>query len=372
MEERSVDISPKSYIGNQNHLCSFSRPLPCGYFSVTQDREYQDSLEQLKYISKKYVEDIQTVDFDLNKDYEQRIPKPDGTDEKLDHILKFIVTNFQQIRANRRPINADFVCFRGLLRMIMCTPFEDREDWIILAMKYRGTIYLCGQDTEKKKFDNQNMSEQNKKFCSYGFKFEEYLLSSVPNQDGLGGPVKEGEEFCVMFQSTLDGKSLLYGAEMDGANSTAAIKNLDELRNAKFVELKVKQQEFNHKMKRNSAKFKYMKWWCQSFLVGIDDLVVGIRNREGICTETEPLKVSQIPKEVFKIDNNLWKPAECLNFCSDFLQQVKTIMTGIDSDTEVIKFEYLASDQKIIYSKFQDSHSFLPSWYLKFIREAKN
>lgn len=71
-------------------------------------------------------------------------------------------------------LNTDFVCFRGLLTQIMCS-LHLREDWTICATKWKDTIYLCAADN--KQTYNIPKEEQNK-FCSWGYKFEQYMLTS--------------------------------------------------------------------------------------------------------------------------------------------------------------------------------------------------
>jgi RAT1-interacting protein len=51
-------------------------------------------------------------------------------------------------------------------------------------------------------------------------------------------PVNEREELCVMFRAQLNNHSLLFGAEMDGVNSTSMIDSCSQLAEAKFIELK--------------------------------------------------------------------------------------------------------------------------------------
>ena len=59
----------------------------------------------------------------------------------------------------------------------MCSPYEQYEDWIILATKYKGRIYLCQKETEKKRQAVEAESDKQKKILSYGYKFEQFVLS---------------------------------------------------------------------------------------------------------------------------------------------------------------------------------------------------
>ena len=40
-----------------------------------------------------------------------------------------------------------------------------------------------------------------------------------------------------------------------------------------------------------------MKWWAQSFLIGVPKLVCGFRNDDGIIKSLQSFKISDIPKE---------------------------------------------------------------------------
>lgn len=51
-------------------------------------------------------------------------------------------------------------------------------------------------------------------------------------------PVNERKELCVMFRTKLNNHCLLFGAEMDGVESTSVINSCSELAGAKFIELK--------------------------------------------------------------------------------------------------------------------------------------
>lgn len=159
----------------------FSKPCIVGHFSVDKDRQYIPSSTNLQYITNTNVHE--PVKYDLNHGYENVVRKPANcVDEKLKHLLMFISQNVNLLKNEHEDpmklLSVDVVCFRGLLRLIMCTPYESREPWTILATKYRGTIYLCAQETEKSKRERLTQNETTKRILSYGFKFEQYMMSS--------------------------------------------------------------------------------------------------------------------------------------------------------------------------------------------------
>lgn len=160
-----------------------SEPKIIGSFSLNDKRCYLSDARNCKFLRK--LSPNQRVEFDLNNGYENVVHKPESCqNEKIDHLLQFILRNLNTIRqintnksTNDSFLPVDVVCFRGLLRLIMCTPYENREAWCILATKFKGTIYLCALETDKKRNDRLNESEMSKRILSYGFKFEQYMLA---------------------------------------------------------------------------------------------------------------------------------------------------------------------------------------------------
>ena len=105
----------------------------------------------------------------------------------------------------------------------------------------------------------------------------------------------EGEEFSCVFTTKLGQNVLLYAAEMDGFESKEIIAEPVNWSDLKSIEVKTNRKVQNYYQDCNFKK-KQSKWWLQSFLVGIENIVVGTRNDEGVVFELEELKVSDIPK----------------------------------------------------------------------------
>lgn len=159
-----------------------SKPEIVGYFSVNKERCYIPDARNCKYIKRTVFDRQQKLD--LNDGYEKVVHKPDNcVEEKINHLLRFIVRNLDKFQAkssdefNEEVLSINVVCFRGLLRLLMCTPYEYRDNWSILATKYKGTIYLCALETDERKSQRQNESSEMKRILSYGFKFEQYMMS---------------------------------------------------------------------------------------------------------------------------------------------------------------------------------------------------
>lgn len=292
-------LNPHFRYYNPNQFPNISKPRMISGFSIANNHQLPKNYSQLKYLQ---VPNSNDLKLDLNIGFETRITKPSNQDNKIDHILKYILSDLNKLKNCDQEIenlfNFQFVCFRGLLRLLMCTPYDLREPWTILAMKYKGTIYLCQKETDEKKFQRLNEDEKSKRFCSYGFKFEQYLLTDNPNVDPeTNQPVNETEEFCGMFSTKLEGKNILLAAEMDGILSNKMLDYSSEINwdEQEFVELKVKRRETNERQKSNFYRFKLIKWWCQSFLVGIQRVYFGLRDDRGIVDEIDQMNVTDMP-----------------------------------------------------------------------------
>lgn len=161
-----------------------SKPHILGYFSLNQNREFIPDHSNCKYL--KLPPSNQPIHFDLNEGYHTVQHKPKLVEkENLNHILKFILLNLKKLIAapNTSPecadrfLNFDIIAFRGKLRMLMCTPYSFRDGWSLIATKWKGNIYLCEFQTEQERMKNQSQTEESLKICSYGFKFEQFVMS---------------------------------------------------------------------------------------------------------------------------------------------------------------------------------------------------
>jgi len=45
------------------------------------------------------------------------------------------------------------------------------------------------------------------------------------------------------------------------------------------------------------GRYKLLKWWAQSFLIGISKIVCGFRDDDGIVREIREFQTSEIPKQ---------------------------------------------------------------------------
>lgn len=85
-----------------------------------------------------------------------------------------------------------------------------------------------------------------------------------------------------------------------------------------WVELKTSAEIRND---RDMLKYerKLLKFWAQSFLLGVPTIIVGFRDQHGIVHRLEELDTASIPGKVKKIGRGSWDGNICINFAAAFL-----------------------------------------------------
>ena len=65
---------------------------------------------------------------------------------------------------------------------------------------------------------------------------------------------------------------------------------------------------------------KLMKFWIQSFLLGVPKIIVGFRTRDGVLTKLEEIETASIPITAQRRPSVRWDGNTCINFASAFLE----------------------------------------------------
>ncbi len=86
-----------------------------------------------------------------------------------------------------------------------------------------------------------------------------------------------------------------------------------------WVELKTSQEITND---HGVMKFerKLLKFWAQSFLLGVPKIIVGFRSKSGILERIQELETQTIPKDVKRKGKATWDGNICINFAASFLE----------------------------------------------------
>lgn len=65
---------------------------------------------------------------------------------------------------------------------------------------------------------------------------------------------------------------------------------------------------------------KLMKYWIQSFLLGVPKIIVGFRTADGVLVDVQLFETHRIPGMVNSTPNPRWNADMCVNFAGAFLE----------------------------------------------------
>lgn len=117
-----------------------------------------------------------------------------------------------------------------------------------------------------------------------------YTTGADPNEGN-----DENQEYGCVLRSRLASHSLVYGAEVDGADPSRY--NPPHAHLTPFVELKTNKEITTSRARQILHKFKFQKWWSQSFLVGIPRVICGFRDDAGVVRSVQTFAVSAMPNQ---------------------------------------------------------------------------
>lgn len=106
-------------------------------------------------------------------------------------------------------------------------------------------------------------------------------------------------------------------------------------------------------------KFKMLRWWCQSFLVGISQIICGFRDDSGLIEGdgVTSFSVHKIPEKCC----SLWSANVCMHFLDRFLNWCRCVMRHRpDRTTVIFHFDPV---QALVNYEAKSECSLLPDWF---------
>lgn len=340
----------------------FAEPTEIGHFSMSAEKDISFDKKQLKCLNVTFppssgVEQQLSVNFDLNEGYDGHISKATETG-KIDRLLKFAVHR-QKMSGETLPHlksalgNADFLCYRGLLTRIASTVYSPKDSWILCVIKFQDVYFLCEFQTAKKQQEIAAMTFREKLMTYWGHRFEPYLLSSTQDAVAKVGPsvaMNLNEEYCSIVRTKLDNHRLVFGGEVDCVDPETN----------EYLELKTNRLIETPKHVEIFEKLKIVKWWLQSFLIGINTIICGFRNDSGVVSVLERMSV----KDLVARGKPYWSGAVCFTFLSELLSVVKANVRNNDAKA-VFRFEYDPVKRRVLFCRDNDvERAFLPDWFV--------
>lgn len=346
--DRSVNISPnpesaavridveswcrlEEAKSNKLHI---SEPREVAFYSRDADRtiHYGSRTALKKYKEPK-------LNGNLGHNIESYVPKSDGI-ASVDTIAEALDKSCIDILSE-----ADVVTFRNNLNKLGGTPYNKRDDWEMDCTMVENTLFL-----EIRMIDSNTSNSKRDRFSYYGYRFEA-VCTGEENQ-----PVNANSEFCSIARLRIGNYRILMSAEIDC--TTGEVQNTeDPIKN--YLELKTMREVRTDRELSNMYRYRFPKYWVQSYLAGVRRIGLGLRSDGGELLAVKFLDTHKLHREArehFRERgmSGCWEPFLCLNFIHFVLQNVTrackgqqgvTMRLGFDSKTRTIFGHFLSKAQ---------------------------
>ncbi|XP_053212386.1 decapping and exoribonuclease protein-like [Panonychus citri] len=282
------------------------------------------------------------------------------------HILRWFNDNFYECTHQEdneeddegkvEEVSIDFICYTRMLRSVMNAPYNNRQDWICIAIKVRESIILDEIDTPSRQASTDGQTNRQKAASYAGYKFEEIITRRY---DGVHRPTHdEGnrDSFYIVSKVKLNKHTILYCNRVDCAlNKDQLDKPVDKM---EFAQIKTRSANYYtaHQAKTFFWRKKVIPWWIESMLGNINQIVCGDKDDNFYIRKISKLQVNSLPDE-----RNIWSPRTCVTFLDMFLSFIKSMVTD---ELTPYRF-YCVPGKAIVCQKMNEPvENYLPSWFI--------
>ncbi|KLO11415.1 RAI1-domain-containing protein [Schizopora paradoxa] len=313
-----LEFPPTSLGGSSPSPPPFQYPFQLISFSYTPTRELEFTDSALRYYA------IPPHGADLSFRYDSWIKRPEERG-RLDGLLEACL--HERVFPETR--RANVISWRGVMTKILTAPYEDRDGWELNVMNVADALYFEEHTTEGKLKEKESMTPRNRLQTYYGYAFESFATSATPSTsddtsrlpNGWSGDVNTNVQWCSVVKTKLGKMRLLVGGEVDCVKGMSCNKKYTGQPNT-FVELKT---SMTIRGQTDEARFekKLLKFYFQSFLLGVPEIVVGFRTPSGRIADLQTFKTIELPRLV-RGKKDAWDPNICLSWGDRFLTFLKT------------------------------------------------
>ncbi|KAL3427097.1 hla class iii protein dom3z [Phlyctema vagabunda] len=303
---------------------ALKRPKEIACFSYDDEHKFRLDDSSVRYYYPP------TLGANLCRGFETFEKLDDTADDHLDSLLKTI-QNLEEKTGQK--IDAGLVTWRGMITKLMSAIFSDRDGFEMNATLYQGTIFL----EENHGYKLQSQARQSRQVSQpgrpsqdmmsfWGYKFETLCL--LPRSWGETSReyienreseiVNNHAQYCSVVRTGIGKHSIILGGEVDAVWDAKPTDGSP----INWVELKTSADIRNE---RDMVTFerKLMKFWIQSFLLGVPKIIVGFRSPDGILKRIEEMDTASIPGTVKRQGKGTWDGNMCINFTSALLDYLK-------------------------------------------------
>jgi len=169
---------------------------------------------------------------------------------------------------------------------------------------------------------------------SPGYKFECISTLQAPWADTTRADIENREtlivsnnpQYCSMVRTGIGATSLILAGEVDCVLGEKPERPDQPI---PWIELKTSAEPGNLSNLRETVKYerKLLRYWAQSFLLGVPKIMVGYRTPDGFLTRIAEFETQRIPAQV-KRGAHTWDGNLCINLTAAFLEFLTQTVVG--------------------------------------------
>ncbi|KAK0627033.1 RAI1 like PD-XK nuclease-domain-containing protein [Immersiella caudata] len=330
------------------------RPREFACFSYDENHQFHLGDRSLKW----YYDP--RVGADLSKGFDQFVKHDDSIDEHLDSLLETIANHEKE---TGKAIDANLITWRGMMTKLMAAPYENRDGFEMNATLYQGCIFIEEDHSSKQASRRQEHRPARGKGPTqemmqfWGYKFETLCTMPAPwgdtSREFIEGrenhTVNNKEQYCSVVRTGIGKTTICLGGEVD---CIWDYKPKTPGAPIKWVELKTS-AAIRSERDEDAFERKLLKFWIQSFLLGVPKIIIGFRSYDGKLLSTQEFETESIPATVQRRARpySKWDSNVCVNFANAFLEWLRETIT----EGGVWRIRRLPKSQHIEAFKFEEA-----------------
>ncbi|CZT13320.1 probable Protein RAI1 [Rhynchosporium graminicola] len=296
---------------------AIKRPKEIACFSYDDKHQFRLDDSSIRYYYPP------AIGADLSRGFDTFEKLDDEADDHLDSLLKAIMALEQE---TGKRVETDLITWRGMMTKIMGAIFSDRDGFLEENHEYKRQ----SQARQSRQVSQPGRPSQDM-MSFWGYKFETLCLlpktwDETPRdyiENRENEIVNNHAQYCSVVKTGIGRTTMVLGGEVDALWDSKP-KDGGPIN---WVELKTS-AEIRHDGDLMNLERKLMKFWIQSFLLGVPKIIVGFRTQDGFLKRVEEMDTASIPSTVKRRGKGTWDGNMCINFASGLLDFLKATIQG--------------------------------------------
>ena len=244
--------------------------------------------------------------------------------------------------SDRELAAADVITWRGNFAKLLATPWNARDAWHMEAELCRGVVVLNVLEPPEALRREANRTDREALMSYWGFSFEEACTGGTYRD-----PIDVLDAYCTVVRAGVGRHRLVLGGEVDCWDG-------DREGLAGYVELKTTRVMDAASQVARFERDKLLKWWAQSFAVGVRRILVGFRDDAGAVRKLQTLDTLKLPGYAARHEG-AWDPKTALRFADAFLAWIRAHLEALPERARVrVQYEPSRDRERVFATRADD------------------